>query len=83
MQELLKDETPFKIIALVRVFFFLVVLITPVGLFLTLQLSQMSFFGTYMAKYCDIRQHQLSRLSHLRVGTLEMYDKMQANSRVS
>ena len=43
----------------------------------------MSMFGTYMLKYCDIRQHHLSRLSHLREGARELYNKVQADSRVS
>ena len=30
-----------------------------------------------MAKYCDIRQHQLSRLSHLWDGARELYSKAQ------
>ena len=57
VQELLNDATPFKIAASVSVFFHLVVLFTRVGLFLALQLSHVSFFGTYMAKYSDIRQY--------------------------
>ena len=68
VQELLKDATPFKTAASVSIFFHLIVLFTPVGLFLTLQLLQMSFSGTYMAKYCDLQQHQLSYLSHIIVG---------------
>ena len=43
----------------------------------------MSMFGAYMEKYCDGRQHQLSRLSHLREGARELYNKVQAESRVS
>ena len=39
-------------------------------------------FSAYMAKYCDIWQHQLSRLSHLRKGARELYNKEQADSRV-
>ena len=35
-----------------------------------------------MKKYCDARQHQLSRLSHLREGAHEMYSKVQTDSRV-
>ena len=35
-----------------------------------------------MEKYCDTRQHQLSRLSNLREGTKEMYSKVQVDSRV-
>ena len=42
----------------------------------------MSMFDVYIAKYYDIRQHQLSRLSHLREGTREMYSKLQEDSRV-
>ena len=42
----------------------------------------MSIFGAYMAKYFDIRQHQLSRLSHMREEAQEMYSKVQADSRV-
>ena len=37
----------------------------------------MSTFGAYMAKYYDVRQHQLSRLSHLRDGVQELYSKAQ------
>ena len=75
--ELLKDANPFKISASVSFFFQLVVLFTLVSLFLTLQLSQMSFFGA-----SDIWQHQLSHLSHMRVGAQEMYDKVQVDSKV-
>ena len=39
VQELLKDSTPFEIVASVSVLFLLVVLFTPIGLFLKLQLS--------------------------------------------
>ena len=35
-----------------------------------------------MEKYCDTRQHQLSRLSNLREGAKEMYSKVQVDSRV-
>ena len=35
-----------------------------------------------MVKYSDLRQHQLIHLSHLREGTQELYNKVQANSRV-
>ena len=38
---------------------------------------QMSTFGAYMAKYCDVQQHQLSRLSHLWDGARELYSKAQ------
>ena len=82
MQELLKDATPFKIVASVSIFLHLLVMFTHVCLFLTLHLLQMSFFCAYIAKYCDIRKHQLSRLSHLRVGAREMYDKERAESPV-
>ena len=30
-----------------------------------------------MAKYCDVQQHQLSRLSHLWDGVRELYSKAQ------
>ena len=39
-------------------------------------------FGAYMAKYCDRWQHQLSRLSPLRASAHELYNKVQAESRV-
>ena len=42
----------------------------------------MSIFGAYMAKYYDRWQYQLSCLSHLRKGALEIYKKVQADSRV-
>ena len=42
----------------------------------------MSMFGSYMVKYCDIRQHQLSPLSHLKEGAREMYNKVQEDSQV-
>ena len=35
-----------------------------------------------MAKYCDARQHQLSRLSHLQNGAQVLYSKAQAKSRI-
>ena len=35
-----------------------------------------------MAKYYDIRQHQLSHLSHLREGAQELYNKGHIDSRV-
>ena len=37
-------------------------------------------FSSYMAKYNDIQQHQLSCLSHLRERAQELYNKVQANS---
>ena len=43
----------------------------------------MSIFGTCMVKYYDAWQHQLNQLAHLREGALEMYNKVQVNSRVS
>ena len=43
----------------------------------------MSVFGTCMVKYYDAWQHQLNQLAHLREGALEMYNKVQVNSRVS
>ena len=42
----------------------------------------MSIFGASMAKYCDIQQHQLSRLSHMWEGARDMYNKVKADSRV-
>ena len=42
----------------------------------------MNTFGAYMVKYCDIHQHQLSRMSHMRKGAREMYNKVQADSRI-
>ena len=42
----------------------------------------MSIFGAYMAKYCEVWQHQLSRLSLMREGVHDMYMKVQAESRV-
>ena len=42
----------------------------------------MSMFGAYMEKYNDIQQHQLNRLSHLREGALELYNKVKIDSRV-
>ena len=35
-----------------------------------------------MAKYCDVRQHQLSCLSHLRDGARELSTKVQTESHV-
>ena len=37
----------------------------------------------YMAKYYDTRQHQLSRMSHMREGAREMYSKEQADFQVT
>ena len=42
----------------------------------------MSIFGTYMAKYCDTRQHQSSHLSHMWEGPREMYNKVKVDSQV-
>ena len=42
----------------------------------------MSIFGAYVAKYCNAGQYQLSHLSYLREGALEMYKKVRADSRV-
>ena len=42
----------------------------------------MSMFSAYMVKYNDIRQHQLSCLPYLRERAQELYNKVQANSRV-
>ena len=42
----------------------------------------MSMFDAYMAKYNDIEQHQLSRLSHLREGARELYNMVQTSFRV-
>ena len=38
---------------------------------------QMSTFKACMEKYCDVRQHQLSRLSHLWDSVWELYSKAQ------
>ena len=38
---------------------------------------QMSTFKACITKYYDVRQHQLSRLSHLRDGARELYFKAQ------
>ena len=66
VQYLLRDSTPFQMAASVSIFlyfrwsFLLFALDTATGL--------MSIFSAYMAKNCDERQHQLSHMSHMRVG---------------
>ena len=80
--DLLRDSTSFQVAVAVTPCPCIHSLFPPYSSILLMDFLQMSIFGACMARYCNARQHQLSRLSHMWDRAWDLYSKAQAKSRI-